>query len=101
MDGRTSASLKTFEASLSLMRKMRPVAKGHRPLAGVDCMRLALLAPERPSLVVESADGDYVVLVESPPDLERHSPLDFDDSELLTNVDECFGHYGRRDDDVL
>jgi hypothetical protein len=79
----------------------RPVAKGHRPLAGVDCMRLALLAPERPSLVVESADGDYVVLVESPPDLERHSPLDFDDSELLTNVDECFGHYGRRDDDVL
>ncbi len=74
---------------------------GYRPLPGIECMRLAALADDRPSLVVENAEGDYVVLVDAGPDRDRHMPLNLDDADVLAGTVPSIAQFGRRDDDIL
>ena len=51
-----------------------------RELSGIECMQLAAAATSGPPLVVESVDGDYIVLPEANPDAGRHMPLNLDDA---------------------
>lgn len=79
----------------------RPPPPDRRPLDGLECMRLAAMAPERPSLVVENTSGEYVVLVGAGPDLDRHTPLNVDDASELAVAPRPLAQFGRRDDDIL
>ncbi|HEY8340838.1 MAG TPA: hypothetical protein VIK95_13295 [Egibacteraceae bacterium] len=72
-----------------------------RPLDGLDCMRLAAATLDRPGMVVESTTGEYVVVVDGPPDPASHLPLALDDAEVLAGPFPATARFGRRDDDVL
>lgn len=74
---------------------------GQRPLDGLDCMRLAAATLDRPGMVVENDRGDYVVLVEDPPEAGTHLPLDLDDAGVLAGPAPALARFGRRDDDVV
>ncbi len=78
-----------------------PLREDRRPLDGLDCMRLAALGPAQPRPVVENPEGDYVVLVDGAPNLDRHTPLNPDDADVLAGPDAPVGRFGRRDDDIV
>jgi hypothetical protein len=72
-----------------------------RELDGLECMQLAAAATEGPPLVVESVEGDYLVLPEADPDTDQHLPLNLDDAEVLSGPAAALGRFGRRTDDVI
>lgn len=72
-----------------------------RELDGIECMQLAAAATEAPPLVVESVEGDFLVLPEADPDADRHLPLNLDDAEVLSGPAAAVGRFGRRTDDVI
>ena len=72
-----------------------------RELSGLECMQLAAAATDRPPLVVESVEGDYLVLPEANPDAGRHLPLNLDDIEVLSGPAAAMGRFGRRTDDLI
>lgn len=77
-----------------------PIVRPRRELDTDERLRLAAIASERPALVVENQEGDYVVLIDQTLDLDRHLPLGPDDAELLSSQT-VRAQFGRRDDDVL
>ena len=93
---------KAETGELVLVHPDRRLPRGKRELDAAERLRLAELRSERPALVVETLDddGDYVVLVDEPVDLQRHVPLGPADAELLASVN-AIATFGRRDDDVL
>ena len=72
-----------------------------RELDGFECMQLAAAATAGPPLVVESVEGDYIVLPEADPQTDRHLPLSLDDAEVLSGPAAAVGRFGRRNDDVI
>lgn len=80
---------------------LRQKPDAYHPLEAARRIALSMSAHDRPSLVVENIDGDYVVLVAGSPDPERHAPLGYDDTELLLDADAALGRFGSRTDDVL
>ena len=74
---------------------------GAHPLPGERRRRLAERPVQRAGLVVESTDGQYVVLVDHDPDPERHLPLGLDDAEALVITPPAAVRFGGRPTDVL
>jgi hypothetical protein len=72
-----------------------------RELPGIECMQLAAAALDHTPLVVESVEGDYLVLPQGDPDTTRHLPLNLDDVDVLTGPAAALGRFGRRTDDVI
>lgn len=93
--GRSSGELVLADPQVALRRI------DLRELDGVECMQLAAAATAGPPLVVESVDGDYVVLPEAEPDAQRHLPLNLDDAEVLSGPAAAIGRFGRRADDII
>lgn len=93
--------LENAEGELVLDAPDNPPSPHRRPLDGLECMRLAAMAPERPSLVVENGAGEFVVLVAGGPDLDRHTPLSFEDANELAGAPRPLAQFGRRDDDIV
>ena len=71
------------------------------PLPGVRRQQLAERPVQRAGLVVESVQGEYVVLVDHDPDPERHLPLGLDDAEVLVVTPPAAVRFGQRPTDVI
>lgn len=70
-------------------------------LSGIECLELVASTTSGAPLVVEAIDGDYLVLADADPDVERHLPLDLPDVEVLTGPAAALGRFGRRNDDLV
>lgn len=77
-----------------------PLRDGRRALDAAERTRLAERGGGLSALVVEGRGGDYVLVVDDRPDLDRYVPLGPADAELLVHGD-ARARFGRRDDDVV